>query len=806
MRAWALGVLGLVTVLAGLVPVVGIEAEAGVSSHKVVTTCPWDKRAVQASHTPNQLAEMVTAGMPTQDLIDLIGILKGKSGSQNVYPGNRTYCIPSIVLHDGPNGITLRGAVALPDEITLGATFDPTLAADYGEVLGGEAKADRIAAVQAPDVNLAVNPTWGREGETYGEDPFLSGVLAGAEIQGIQRNGTMAIIKHVGVYTQELDRTGVNSLVSKRAAEEVYLEPATMATEKAHPAGAMCAVGKLNGVEQCASPLVYQTLDKAGFTGFVRSDNHAASNEAEALAAGISLIKPHDPALIEEALAKHQITRGTLVGAVDKVLAVLFAYHKFPTDRGHRRTTVTVRDSQGSEQQEKTAEAVDNAGTVLLKNDGVLPLAKGTSVAVIGPGAGQDPVDGEQGSGHVPDPNPITDVQGILEALGTKDVTYTDGEVEKSRTLLSRSYTKDEHEQDGVDSATTTYTTKRATQVELTLTRTIGNSTARLYVDGKPTLYLNFIHGGGVNTDSTSVTLEAGQHHITISWPASQAVPEVRLANVTGVVAQAVAAAKASSVAVVVVTDPTGENDDRANLSLPGYQNALVSAVAQVNPRTVVVIDSGGAVLTPWRNEVAAVLDQLFPGAEGGLSLGLILSGQVNPSGKLPFTFPQSEALSPLRGADTSGTSVVPGGGAGEGLDVGYRWYRAANIPAAYPFGYGLSYTTFSVRGLSITPTGTGWRATALVTNTGTKRGRDVLEGYVSWPSNADEPINLRGFSSVVLSPGQTKRVAVAVRASSLESYLGNRWTLVAGQYHFYLGADALDLGLGVPFSVSLAG
>ncbi|HEX6519630.1 MAG TPA: glycoside hydrolase family 3 C-terminal domain-containing protein [Streptosporangiaceae bacterium] len=262
--------------------------------------------------------------------------------------------------------------------------------------------------------------------------------------------------------------------------------------------------------------------------------------------------------------------------------------------------------------------------------------------------------------------------------------------------------------------------------------------------------------------------------------------------------ATAAALAKTSDVAVVMVGDNETEGTDRKTLALSGDQDQLVEAVAAANPHTIVVVKSGAPVLMPWASQVPAIVEAWYPGEEDGNAVAAVLFGDANPSGKLPVTFPASDsqvpASTPQQWPGVNGTAVYS-----EGLDVGYRWYQAQNQTPLFPFGYGLSYTTFSMSHLKVSRSARGVTVTADVANTGTRAGADVAQVYVADPAAAGEPPEqLRGFARVTLRLGQTSRVTITLDPHTFQTWdsAAQRWTTVPGQYTISLGDSSSNLPL----------
>ena len=275
--------------------------------------------------------------------------------------------------------------------------------------------------------------------------------------------------------------------------------------------------------------------------------------------------------------------------------------------------------------------------------------------------------------------------------------------------------------------------------------------------------------------------------------------------------ASAASAAKAAAVVIVFVSTVEGEGHDRPNLELPGNQDQLVSTVAAANPNTIIVLNTGGPVLMPWINRVRGVIEAWYPGQEDGNTIAAILFGDVNPAAKLPLTFPRTADAIPIstpqQWPGVNGKSVYS-----EKLKVGYRWYDATGTAPLFPFGFGLSYTTFRLSRLEITPTRFAREpglihGTVEVTNTGHRAGAEVVEAYVSQPpGNGEPPRQLCAFAKVFLKPGETKKVRLTIVPRSLSYYdtSASRWVSPAGTYRILVGTSSRDLPLHS--DVTLAG
>jgi beta-glucosidase len=274
-------------------------------------------------------------------------------------------------------------------------------------------------------------------------------------------------------------------------------------------------------------------------------------------------------------------------------------------------------------------------------------------------------------------------------------------------------------------------------------------------------------------------------------------------------IAQAVDAARSADVAVVFANDVASEGSDRPSLELPRWQDALIAAVGEANPHTVVVLNTSGAVLMPWIDDVSAVVEAWYPGEQDGAAIAPLLFGDVNPSGHLTETFPASASQGPAKTTDEypgDGTSVSYD----EGILVGYRWYQASGEQPLFPFGYGLSYTTFSYANVTATPQGSGGkrrvRVAFDVTNTGSRSGADVAQVYLGLPVAAGEPPKrLAGFEKVRLAPGETRHVTLSLRPEahplSFWDAASGGWSTATGSYAVYVG-DSSDAPLGATFQV----
>ncbi len=815
--------------LIGLALLIGVSAGPAASASPtpspVPSSCPWLNQSLPVSQRVQLLLSQMT-------LADKISMVTG-AGTSEPYVfytvAIPSLCIPAMGLEDGPNGVGdgLTGVTELPAGVSLAATWDNSLAQSYGQVIGSEELGKGAMVNLGPTVNVDRDPRWGRSFEAFTEDPELNSALAVAEIDGVQSTGEMSQVKHLAVYNQETNRNtpADNAIVSERAEHEIYLPAFYAATEEANAASVMCAYSTINGEAACQnSYLMNTTLDQRwDYPGFVTSDYDATHSTVASADAGLDQEMPsaeyYGPAL-EAAVESGQVSMATLNGMVSRILTEMFQFGEF-----NHPPTGTPSSVVTSAAHQAVATQVAEAGTVLLQNTGgVLPLSASNAgtVAVIGPAASVAPTDTGGGSAYVTAPFSVTPLQGIQAAAGSgTSVEYEQG-LPADTALpaipssdLSPAYTGTGYGQ----TYTGTLTAPETGTYVLAFQNPGSYTVTNLSLDGAEIL----ANPGTppVSTYSVAVDLTAGQ---TYTLQLGGGGPSANLTWATptmlaSYIDPAVSAATSAGTAVVVVSDDTeSEAADRASLDLPSAQNLLISSVAAANPRTVVVIDAGAPVLMPWLSQVAGVIDAWYPGESNGTALAAVLFGSVDPGGHLPVTFPQSLSQVPA-----STPAEFPGVGGNvqysEGIDVGYRYYGATDETPLFPFGYGLSYTTFGFSHLRVTPqvvnnrssgpgesscncNGQGTQlvtVSATVTNTGSVAGSDVAQLYLGDPAAAAEPPEqLKGFDKVQLNPGQSTTVHFTLNGHDLSYWddTANGWVVPDGSFNVYVGDSSAPANL----------
>ena len=706
--------------------------------------------------------------------------------------------VPGLYQEDGPGGIGDgdTGVTQLPAPIALAATFDRAAARCYGQVIGTEARGKGINLMYTPTVNLVRVPQWGRAFESFGEDPYLSGTVARAEIDGIQRSGVMAQVKHFAVYNQESNRNtpADDAIVARRTLQEVYLKVWRLLA-RSDPASMMCSYSTINGKAACQDgPLLSGFLrHQLHYGGFIGSDYNATHSTRTAVDAGLDQEQPGSDFFgdsLIEAVHEGEVSRSVVNAAATRILTQMYRFRMFTDDPSPRprREVDSPADAQ-------VARRIAEESTVLLKNaHRVLPLADKVDLAVIGPAAGGATVSGGDGTASVESPGTVTPLNGIRgRAASGSSITYTAGLPHLSALTsipsadLSPAYPSGGT---GGNFAATLTAPQTGTYVLSFTPGTIYQQVV-LSVDGVP--LISDPNTGPVSTYTGAVHFAAGsKHRISIAGPSGTLTWMTPSVVHPPIAAAAAAAAKAKTAVVVVGDGQESEAADRATLALPSAQNALIDAVAAANPHTVVVVEAGAAVAMPWLSKVEAVVDQWYAGQTDGRSLAAVLFGAVNPSGHLPITFPVSLAKTPV-----AARSRFPGVHGrvhySEGRNIGYRWWIDTHHRPLFPFGFGLSYTRFrygtprvSVGGSTSAPVVT---VTERITNVGQVAGADVAQVYLSFPKSAGEPERqLVAYQRFSLAPGQSAFAVFPLRGLALAYFAKHGWRIPAGRFGVRVG------------------
>ncbi len=759
--------------------------------------------------------------------------------------------VPRMKMADGPLGVRNFGrATAFAGGIALAATWNPQLANRVGVELGRDARAKGVHFLLGPGVNIYRAPMNGRNFEYFGEDPFLASRLTVDYIKGVQSQGVTATVKHFMGNNSEFNRHRTDSIIDERTMREIYLPTFEAAVKEARVGAIMDSYNLVNG--EHASQNKYLLTDVAkkewGFDGVMMSDWFATYDGVAAANAGQDLEMPSGAHMNRQNLMP-AIKDGKVAAATidDKVRRILRTAARFGwLDRDQTDRSVPRLNQQGR------LVALDAAreAMVLLKNDrNVLPLDKKKikSIAVIGPLAyPASPVGG--GSARVEPFVAVSYLEGLNNYLGPAGrVYYSPGlsslsdlaEATGFQTaatagkpgLTAEYFTNDKLEgtpvltrtervvslgpgartvlpEQALSSRRTGYFVPQQAGVHEIFVQSTGEDGGahRLYVDDKLVID-NWMENRALG-GSVTLQLDATPHKIVLEQRGRSQWLGGRLR--LGIFRQGQTVApevlKLASMADAVVVaagydyETESEGSDRT-FRLPPGQDDLIRQVAAANKNTVVVLTGGGgADMTAWLDGTPAVIQAWYPGQEGGTALAEILFGDVNPSGRLPVTFERKWEDNPAHAsyypasADTNRVEYK------EGVFVGYRGYEKNNTTPLFPFGHGLSYTTFKYSNLSVKGGSSRYEVSFDVQNTGSREGAEVAQVYVGdTHSKVPRPAKeLKGFAKVRLRPGETRKVTVPLDARSFSYYdaAAKQWHAEPGDYDILVGRSSAQIEL----------
>lgn len=779
------------------------------------------------AHAANRRVERLLARLTLGEKISLLHGAPdpGPLGQAGYVPGVPRLGIPPLRLADGPAGVRVtRHATALPAPVLLASAFDPDLARRYGRVIGREGRALGQDVLLSPMVNLVRTPYAGRNFETFGEDPLLSSDLVAAEVRGIQDEGLIATVKHFALNNQEHGRETVDVRVNERTLHEVELR----GFEAAVAAGAgavMGAYNKVGGVFACENGDLLTTVlrQEWGFGGWVMTDWNAAHSTVASITAGLDMEMPdgrYFGAALERAVRDGGVPERYVDRAVRRVLGVLDRFGLLDGRGGPPRPDRDPRAGAA------LALEVAEAGATLLRNErGTLPLPPSEDIAVVGP-SGARPFVGGGGSAHVVPDRAGSPFDAIRRRAGTRArVTHALGENLYGEALPGDALTPAVRLEDRRVAAGETWA------YDGTLTAGRDDAwTFVLHFDGNPTKrpevlldgaelfprqpgYQEFFTGGlgsaapdGLAVRRGTATVAKGRHRLRITAEGGEDGLRFRLRCVNGAtrardVARAVRAARQARHVVLFAYEDATEGLDRTTLALPGHQEELIEAVTAANPRTTVVLNTSSAVSMPWLERTAAVLQMYYPGQEGAAATAAVLFGDCDPGGRLTQSFPADDDHHPVAGDPRRYPGVDGTVEYTEGIRIGHRWYDAEGVRPLFPFGHGLSYTSFSYTEPSARWTGRGLDVGFTVRNSGDRDGIAVPQVYVgrSPDLRLDQPVRvLGGYRRLALGAGERRRVTVTVRRRTLSSWDPGRhgWVLGTGRRTVWIGASSRDLRL----------
>jgi len=623
-------------------------------------------------------------------------------------------------------------ATALPSGLATAASFDPAIARAGGAMIGAEARDKRFNVLLAGGVNLTRDPWNGRNFEYLGEDPLLAGTLGGAHIAGVQSNRIVSTIKHYVLNAQETGRNILDARIGEAALRMSDLLAFQIAIEQGRPGSVMCAYNKINGDWACENRHLLTDVLKRnwGYHGWVMSDWGAVHSTVKAANAGLDQESGQE--LDKAIYFAEPLAEAVAKGEVPEARLndMVARYLTGLIETGAYDAAVPAQAvTPDYAAHAEVAQRAAEAGIVLLKNDGNLLPIARTAKRIVVIGGNAD--------------------VGVLSGGGSSQVRSVGG-----------------------------------APVEIPLAYGGSSSFARITY----------------HASSPLNALRKALPGVEIEWQ------DGRNLNAT------VAAAKNADMAIFFATQWTTEADDVPDLRLPNQQDALIAAIAAVQPHTVAVMETGGPVLMPWIAKVPAVVQAWYPGQRGGEALAAILTGQVDPSGRLPITFPADasqpprprpvglDRLSEVEAAAAANPAATPAPTLQsfpvdyvEGADVGYRWYEKKGLKPLFPFGHGLTYTSFAYRNPVVTG-GKTVRVTVDIVNTGQRAGSDVPQIYVTRDGSGD-PMRLAAFQRVTLKPGEARRITLIAEPRLLADYdtALPGWRIQGGTYRVAVAHDATD-------------
>jgi beta-glucosidase len=707
---------------------------------------PW----TNASLPPARRAQLALDQMTQQEKLSLVhGVIAapwggepkpaGSIGSAGYVAGIKRLGIPALQETDAELGVANPGdvrpgdtATAMPSSLALASSWDPALARIQGQTVGAEARAKGFNVLLGGTANLIRDPRGGRNFEYFSEDPLLTGLMAGSMIEGVQSRHIISTIKHFALNAQETDRVVLDARIDPAATRESDLLAFEIAIERGWPGSVMCAYNQVNGSYACENDwLLNQVLKRDwNYPYFVMSDWGAVHSAVRSAMAGLDQESGEQldtqnffEAPLAQAVADGEVPEARLDDMARRILTSIFAHGLADRSDAPDRVDFAASD--------QTALAVAREGTVLLRNQGLLPLPANTrTIVVIGAHADL----------------------GVPSGGGSSQVIPRGGIAGKEQ---------------------------------------IGENSAMI-----------------LDPDSSLKAIRLQFPHARVDFDDGSSPARA-----------AEAAAKAD--AVILFADQwMTESADARTLDLPGQQDRLVDAVTRANPRTVVVLETGGPVLMPWLTQTAAVLEAWYPGQKGGEAIAEILSGAASPSGRLPVTFPirEDQLPHPQIQGDPNGAPIGPVGRGGhygamfsavynEGASVGYKWFFERGQQPLFPFGFGLSYTIFALSRLTVSVSGHAVTASATVRNSGARTGTATPQFYLSGPEGARIPLRLVGWDRIDLKPGEASRVTVSIDPRLLATFEENarRWRIQPGPYRLTAGFDSQQRNLTASFELQSA-
>ncbi|MCO4812853.1 MAG: glycoside hydrolase family 3 C-terminal domain-containing protein [Gammaproteobacteria bacterium] len=801
----------------------------------------------QESHSASEKrVDAILAAMTPEEKVDLL------AGVDFFYlRGVPRLDVPRLRMIDGPMGVRNDGpATAFPGGIALAATWNATLAEKIGVEFGRDTRAKGAHFLLAPGVNIYRAPIIGRNFEYLGEDPFLAAKMAVGFIKGVQSQGVSATIKHFAANNSEFDRNHTDSIVDERTLREIYLPAFEAAVKEGRVGAIMDGYNLTNGDYMSQHAYLNNDVAKGewGFDGVIMSDWISTYDAIGMANGGLDIEMPYPTHFNREtllpALKSGEVSLATLD---DKVRRILRVAERFGwLDREQLDLSIPRYNEAGR----RAALQGAREGVVLLRNeDALLPIDTEVTrtILVVGPNV-HPAVVGGGGSSKTEPFTSVSILAGLAANAGTEtnvlhtqgipsltdmvnDTTFSTDRAGKMPGMRAQYFASDDLSGKAVitrvepgarigmgplyppDTASERWTGYYTATEDGTFDVVVASAGDRggyyrVFIDDA--LVFDSWTLNTAIVDYVTLELAAGPHKVVFEHRGRQKWPGDRLllaisqhGNRVSDVAKTMAA-QADIVVVAAGFDDSTESEgaDRT-FRLPSGQDELINAMTAANPQTVVVMTSGGAVdMTAWLDRVPALLQAWYPGQEGGTAIAEILFGAVNPSGRLPATFERHWEDNPSYDAyyPEPGTLKIH---YKEGIFVGYRGFEAKRVEPLFPFGHGLSYTSFEYSKLSISPDRTHDGNIVVsfdLANTGSRAGADVAQVYVA-DSHSDvprPPKELKGFAKVFLEPGETTRVSIELERRSFAYYdvAAKAWQVTPGTFGILIGRSSANIVL----------
>lgn len=798
------------------------------------------------SKTADERVNDLVSRLTLEEKIQLIG---GDSTGFDTHPIARLG-VPAIRITDGPMGVRNGHATSFPSGVATAATWDTLLTGEIARAMALETKAKGRHYLLGPCVCIQRMPLGGRNFETYSEDPFLASRLGVNWIKALQSEKVIASVKHFATNDQEWERNNYDVKVDERTLREVHLLPFEAAVKEADSWSVMSAYNIQNG-QHCSENyhLLSDVLKKEwGFKGFVISDWVSVYSTVNAANAGLDLEMPRDVYFRKDSILKYlkegKITEETINDKVRRIMRAAFLTGMF--DSAEKADTSVLHSSAHKELALKSAQ---KAITLLKNEDGILPLnlSKVKTIAVIGPNAASTPIGGG-GSSYVNPYYSVSALEGLQKRMGdTVKILYSMGDSfpRPDVRIISTDllFTPDKLSNglkgeyfDNMELAGEPKWVNNDEKIDFSFRRkrpgnviprekfsvrwsgwlkpkesgdfvvgTMSDDGVKLYIDDK--LVINNWTTHGASLDEYSLKLEAGKEYkIRLEYFQDGGGAQIKLGMKPKTVEQldaiklaAETAAKADVVIVFAGSSDRIESEgiDRESLELPLKQELLIKEILKKNKNTIVVLNGGTAMnVAPWLNDAKALLDIYYLGQETGNAIASVLTGDVNPSGKLPFSFIADTTQSPaFKGYKDKSLKI----NYSEGVFVGYRFLEQHNLKPIFPFGFGLSYTSFKYSDMKVSQVGDKlYEVTLYVTNVGKRSGEEVVQLYISdKEASVARPLKeLKGFSKVSLKVGETKKVRLRLNARDFAFWdvISNNWKVEPGDFEILVGSSSADI------------